>query len=173
MSKLVQIVVAAQKTIIVLCSLLIAVTFGIVVVLRYGFEANLFAYEEWMLVAAFILYFIGAAQGSYDNTHIKADLINEWISSPALRRRFNLLILALEVLIAGVLAYWGLLMVAEDLAKYPEMPATPVYKIPLAVPRGTIFVGFLLMTIYAAMHFLRLLLERPGMDIEGQGGRAS
>ncbi len=163
MSKLVQIVVAAQKAIIVLCSLLIAVTFGIVVVLRYGFQANLFAYEEWMLVAAFILYFIGAAQGSYDNTHIKADLVNEWIEAPALRRRFNLFILGLEVLIAGVLAYWGLLMLLEDLAKYPELPATTVYKIPLAVPRGTIFLGFLLMTIYAAMHFLRLLLERPDL----------
>lgn len=169
MPKLVQIVVVAQKTIIVLCSLLIAVTFGIVVVLRYGFQANLFAYEEWMLVAAFILYFIGAAQGSYDDSHIKADLVNEWIKSARLRRRFNLLVLGLEVVIAGVLAYWGLLMVAEDLAKYPELPATTVYKIPLAVPRGTIFIGFVLMTVYAAMHFLRLLLDPPGEPSELQG----
>ena len=169
MSTLIRIVVTLQKTIIAVCSLLIAVTFGIIVVLRYGFQANLFAYEEWMLVAAFILYFIGAAQGSYDNTHIKADLLNEWIRSPALRWRFNLSVLGLETLIGAVLSYWGFLMVADDLSKYPELPATPVYKIPLAVPRGTIFLGFVLMTLYAAMHLVRLMRDPPTVQVQGHG----
>ena len=157
MSNLIHYVVFAQKVIIATCSVLIAVTFGAVVVLRYGFQANLFAYEEWVLVAAFILYFIGAAQGSYENTHIKADLMNEIISSPERRRMLGLFVIGLEVAIASTLTWWAFEMVAEDLARYPALPATPVYKIPLAVPRGTIFVGFFLMTVYAAMHFLRLL----------------
>lgn len=163
--------VALQKAVIVLCSLLIAVTFGAVVVLRYGFEANLFAYEEWMLVAAFFLYFIGGAQGSYEGTHIKADLLAEWVGSPVLRRRLKLFVLALEVAIGAILSYWGYLMVADDLARYPELPATPVYKIPLAVPRGAIFLGFALMTLYASMHLVRLWADRPAVTGEGPGPR--
>ena len=154
-------VVLIQKILIASCSLLIAVTFGIVVVLRYGFQANLFAYEEWMLVAAFILYFFGAAQGSHDDSHIKADLLKEWIRSENAKRMLSLFVLGLEVVIGATLSWWGWLMVADDLARYPELPATPVYSIPLAVPRGTIFLGFVLMTVYAAMHFVRVLVETP------------
>ena len=156
MSNLIHTVVLVQKVIIATCSVLIAVTFGAVVVLRYGFHANLFAYEEWMLVAAFLLYFLGAAQGSFDNTHIKADLMNELIASPKGRWRVGLFVMGLQVAICAILTWWAFWMVAEDIARYPLLPSTPVYKIPLAVPRGTIFVGFFLMTAYAAMHFLRM-----------------
>ena len=86
MARLIRSVLFVQKVLLVVCSLLIAVTFGVVVVLRYGFQMNLFAYEEWMMAAAFTLYFIGSAQGSFDNTHIKADLLKEWIRSEAAKR---------------------------------------------------------------------------------------
>ncbi len=157
MARLIRIAVLLQKCLIVACSLLIAATFGVVVVLRYGFEMNLFAYEEWMLVTAFILYFLGAAQGSHDNTHIKADLLREWIKSEALKRKLDLFVIGLEIGIGAVLSWWGFLMVVDDLARYPDLPATPVYGIPLAVPRGVICLGFVLMTVHAAMRFLRLL----------------
>ena len=173
MSNLIHYVVAIQKATIATCSVLIALTFGAVVVLRYGFQANLFAYEEWMLVAAFILYFIGAAQGSYDNTHIKADLMNELIASPKGRRRLGLFVMGLEVAICAILTWWAFWMVAEDIARYPLLPATPVYKIPLAVPRGTIFIGFFLMTTYAAMHFIRMWGQDDAVDLETATGEKS
>ena len=172
MHNAIRFVVLIQKILIASCSLLIAVTFGIVVVLRYGFQANLFAYEEWMLVAAFILYFFGAAQGSFDNSHIKADILMELIRSESAKRNLNLFVLALEVAIGAVLSWWGYLMVVDDLSRYPELPATPVYSIPLAVPRGTIFIGFVLMTIYAVMHFVRLLLDTPGGGTDEAAGEA-
>ena len=161
MARLIRSVVFVQKVLLVVCSLLIAATFGVVVVLRYGFEMNLFAYEEWMMAAAFTLYFIGSAQGSFENTHIKADLVKEWIRSEAAKRRVDLVIFALEVAIGAVLTYWAGLMVADDLSRYPNLPATPVYSIPLAVPRGVILLGFALMTLYSAMHIVRLFARPP------------
>ena len=74
--------------------------------------------------------------GSFDNTHIKADLLKEWLKSEAAKRRVDSVIFGLEVLIGAVLSYWAYLMVADDLSRYPDLPATPVYSIPLAVPRG-------------------------------------
>lgn len=155
-----------QKSIVVACSLLIALTFGAVVILRYGFQANLFAYEEWLLVAAFMLYFFGGAQGSYDRSHIKADLIGEWIRNARTKWAFALFVLALEVAVAALLTWWGFQMLAADLGKVPQMPATAVYGIPLAVPRGAVFVGFLLMTVYALIHLFRHLAEGPSPTAE-------
>ena len=172
MARVIRSVVFVQKVLLVVCSLLIAVTFGVVVVLRYGFQMNLFAYEEWMMAAAFILYFIGSAQGSFNNTHIKADLLKEWIRSEAAKRRVDLVIFALEVAIGAVLTYWSYLMVADDLARYPNLPATPVYSIPLAVPRGVILLGFALMTLYSAMHIVRLLARPPGALAGSDGARS-
>ena len=160
MPKPIEYVVMAQKAIIVVCSVVVAGTFGVVVVLRYGFSMDLFAYEEWLLTAAFALYFIGGAQASYENSHIKADLVYQWLRTYRGRRRYRLLIFALEALIGAVLSYWGYQMMAEELARYPNLAATPVYGIPLAVPRGAICLGFVLMTLYSGMHFVRLWSER-------------
>lgn len=141
-----------QKTILVFCSLLLAFVFFAVVILRYVFHADLFAYEEWVLVAAFWLYFIGGAQGSLENTHIKADFMNAWIKNRKVKWLLVNFTILMEVLVGIVLSYWGYLMVLEDVAKYPDWPTTVAWKIPFVLPRLGIFVGLVLMTVYTSLH---------------------
>ena len=147
-----RVMLALQKVLLVSASLAMAIVFFVVVILRYGFEGDLFAYEEWVLMIAFWLYFIGGAQGSFDNTHIKADFMAAMVSSAHKRWLLANLTLALELLALVVMCWWGLEMVLEDVAEYPNWPKTVAWKIPFVVPRFGIFLGFVLMAVYTALH---------------------
>ncbi len=162
----VKILLACQKAILVFCSLLLAFVFFAVVILRYVFHADLFAYEEWVLVAAFWLYFIGGAQGSYENTHIKADFINAWVKNLKVKWAIANFTIFMEVLVGLVLSYWGYLMVLEDVAKYPDWPTTVVWKIPFVLPRLGIFIGLVLMTFYTSLHLYVGLRQGPSRTWE-------
>ncbi len=155
-----------QKWLLVTSSTILAVVFFLVVVLRYGFETDLFAYEEWVLAIAFWLYFIGGAQGSWEDSHIKADFLSAMIRRPRLRWRFALLTNALELGTLIVLTCWGALMVWEDVARYPNWQATVAWNIPLAVPRFGIFVGLFLMALYSALHLYVRLKRGPTPVVE-------
>lgn len=141
-----------QRILLAVFSVVLAAVFFAVVVLRYGFEADLFAYEEWVLVVAFWLYFIGGAQGSYEDSHIKADFLSAFISNARVRWGFSILTNLLEFFVLAVLSYWAFLMVMEEVVQYPTWPATVAWKIPYALPRLGIFIGLLLMTFYSFLH---------------------
>ncbi len=141
-----------EGAIVALCSLFIAVAFSMVVIVRYVFHADLFAYEEIVLPVAFVLYFIGAARASRDDTHIKADLVLEALSTRRSRLAYQIFIFCAEGLIALIFAYLALKMFIGEFAKYPSMAKSTVYQLPLAVPRFFIFLGFLLMGMHSFAH---------------------
>ena len=163
----VRLMLALQKILLVAASLVLALVFFFVVVLRYGFEADLFAYEEWVLVVAFWLYFVGGAQGSFDNTHIKADFMAAMISSARTRWLLANLTLVLELAALVVMCWWGAVMVLEDVAEYPGWPKTVAWKIPFVVPRFGIFLGFVLMGLYTALHLYVSVRRGPVEAREG------
>ena len=156
--------VRLEKAIVITCSLVLAAAFCVIVLLRYGLDADLFAYEEWVLTVAFLLYFIGGALSSHDDVHIKADIIQEYITSARTRTLYQGAILLLEAVIGVVLTYFALRMFLHEFVRWPNIPTTPVYKIPLAVPRFFILAGFALMTLHAflnAFRYLRTGLAMP------------
>lgn len=48
---------------------------GIVVFARYGLNADVFGYDEIVLVDSFWMYFIGASYAMYEGSHVKADIL--------------------------------------------------------------------------------------------------
>lgn len=151
---------ALQKFVLVIASLVLAITFFVVVILRYLFQADLFAYEEWVLAIAFWLYFIGGAQGSWEGTHIKADFLSAFIKSEAIKRGIANFVMALELSILVVLTCLAAYMVWENIAQYPKWPATVAWRIPFLVPHFGIFLGFLLMAFFTGLR-LRIAMTDP------------
>ena len=161
-----------QKYILVIASLVMAVTFFLVVILRYVFQADLFAYEEWILVIAFWLYFLGSAQGSWEGSHIKADFLSAFITSGSVRRFFVLLVMGIETGVLAVLVALGAYMVWENIAQYPRWSATVAWRIPFLVPHFGIFLGFSLMLLFSALRLKTAWCDPDAFNPDISEGRA-
>lgn len=146
-------ILVAQRYVLILSSLTLASTFFAVVIMRYVFEADLFAYEEWVLTIAFWLYFLGGAQGSWEGSHIKADFLSSFLPQVRARRFFAYLVMVLEIGVLLVLTYWAFYMIYEAILDYPRLAATVAWRIPFAVPHLGIAIGFALMCLFTILRF--------------------
>ena len=159
---------AIKGAFICVASLIMAATFFCVVILRYGFGADLFAYEEWLLIVCFWLYFMASAIGTYENSHVNADLLNYLTDNERLRWARSVLVTTVELVVGIAAVYWAVLVIRDEIAAYPYWQATIALKIPFIVPRAALFAGFGLMTFYSALRLYVLLKLRR--EIESDAG---
>lgn len=151
----------AFKTVfVVIACLIMAGTFFFVVIVRYGFEGDLFAYNEWLLMVCFWLFFMGGALGTYDGSHINADLLDYLTEDQRLRWLRKLVVTVIEVVVSIALVYWAVLMIYDEIESYPNWTVTPALKIPFLIPRVGILVGLLMMSFYSALHLYALIKTR-------------
>ena len=151
----------AFKTVfVVIACLIMAGTFFFVVIVRYGFEGDLFAYNEWLLMVCFWLFFMGGALGTYEGSHINADLLDYLTEDQRLRWLRKLVVTVIEVGVSIALVYWAVLMIYDEIESYPNWTVTPALKIPFLIPRVGILVGLLMMSFYSALHLYALIKTR-------------
>lgn len=147
--------------VIISSGIIMALTFFFVVILRYGFGADLFAYEEWLMTIAFWMFFMASAVATHDRAHVNADIVGFLITNPKTIWIRSVVVEMIELIIVAVVAYWGFLMCMEEFNTYPNWQSTIALKIPFLVPRVGIFLGFLLMGVYTALHLYLLLRNGP------------
>ena len=140
---------------------IMALTFFMVVIVRYGFGGNLFAYEEWLMTVSFWMFFMAAAVASARKEHVNADVLGFLIKNPRIIWWREIAVEIIEIGVLSAVTYWGYLMLQEELASYPIWQTTVALKIPFFVPRLGIFLGFLFMTLFAVLHFYLLLRNGP------------
>lgn len=148
----------AKRTILILCNLAIMLIVVASFLARYLFAFDLYGAEEFLLIAAFWLYFIGAAYGSYEKSHIEADFIQSMVGDTPVTRVLGYLRDLIELGVLIVLTYWSWLLIAFSIERWPISPG---WKIPLVVPQSAILVGFILMTLHASVHLWRRVTGTP------------
>lgn len=146
-----------KSAFLILSTFILALTFFLVVVFRYILESDLFAYEEWLLPMCFWLFFLGSAIGTYDDTQIKADILEEWFKNPRTIWLRRVILTAIELVITIFLVYWAVLMLRDEITSYPQWQSTIALRIPFFVPRLGIFIGLAFMAFYSALHLYVLL----------------
>lgn len=174
---LVRRMVAIKLTISAIATLILPITFFLVVVFRYILHRDLFAYEEWLLPISFWLYFLSSAVGSYEDSQIRADILESYFKTPKAIWWRKVVLLTVENAISIVMVYWGALMIINDINSYPFWQKTIALKIPFFVPHLGIFIGLIFMSFYGLLHLYVLLKFGPkfieeDLALRKQGGEA-
>lgn len=139
------------------------------VILRYVFKGNFYGSDEVIMLFAFWLYFMGAVYGSYENSHIKADLLNVYIKNLRSKDVVALVAQVLTIVVNTIVLVWAWKYFQMELTKWGLSTAL---KIPLVIPKSAVFFGFLLMEFYHVYYFIHNLLRyfRDGHFSEPQFG---
>jgi TRAP-type C4-dicarboxylate transport system permease small subunit len=161
MVRLVRFLVHVKSILVVITLPILPITFFFVVIFRYILERDLFAYEEWLLPICFWIFFLGSALGTYYDKQINADLLDTLTNNPTLLWLRKLTIQIIELSITLILVYWAWLMIADEIAAYPNWKTTIALKIPFIYPRLGIFIGFAFMGFYSALHVFLMLRAGP------------
>ena len=144
---------AIQKWVLVFTGIIVFVLTIATVFLRYVLTMNVLGLDEIILLVIFWQYFIGAAQGSREDSQIKADMVSTVVKNKTVVAWCHLLARIIECGVIGVCIKWSIDYILKDMS---VMPYTVVLSIPLVLSHAVMLVGCALMLLY---HIYWLLTE--------------
>lgn len=136
----------------IVCSVVTTTVIIIGCIMRVIFHTDFYGIDDIILLFAFWLYFMGAVHGSYENSHIKADIVPALMKNLRLKDIIGLIAQVILIIVSIILLVWAW---NYFLAGVIEMPRTTALKIPYAIPRFAIFLGMLIMSFYHIFYFYR------------------
>ncbi len=153
---------ALDKTmsfILVASSVILTVMIGICVFVRYILHSDIYGSDEIITLFALWLYWIGAAYGSLEDSHITADMLDLFVTNPKILRMKNIFVKGFTTVTAGILAYWG---VGKYLVfNIQNFGYTTALKIPTLLTTSAISIGLFLCFLYSLFHFIAAILSKP------------
>lgn len=127
--------------------LVTCITFAAVI--ARAMNINLLGYEEILIICAFWLYMFGTAYGSYEDTHIKADIIVVMMPEGFAKDLIALLRNILTLILGFIFMLWALQLVMYTVTNGQQ---TPVWRIPVTVSQSSILFGLTITTFYNVVY---------------------
>lgn len=162
-----KLIATLMRLIVVVAGFVMAFTFGAVVIIRYGFGGDLFAYEEWLLAISIVGFFAGAVLASARNLHINADILGMVIED---RRKIwwrSFIVLLIELIVILFLFYACYVSILDDFS-FPRLRATPVLRIPFVSWRIAIMVAFGFMAMFTAAYLYVHIRKGLGLPLKSE-----
>lgn len=140
-----------EKFFLIISSLTVVITLCLVVFGRHVLHYGFLGYTEILVLAAFWMYFIGASYGSYEESHITADILSQFVGEKA-QLKLAIFSKCVQAVVGLPLIYLSFEMLQYDIK---TQQATVDLEIPLLWSQAPIFIGFTLMTFYALVYIVR------------------
>ena len=158
-----KIFVKFNRGLLLFCALSALLTIFASVVMRYVFKSDLHGMEEIVTLATMWLYFMGGVDGSYEDSHIDADVMGLLIKSDKVKHIIKIVVKVICLAVSVVFAKWGI-----DYFKWCVATGgvTQTLKIPMLLSRIPLSIAFILMVFFNAYHLINVILNRTP-KIEG------
>lgn len=139
-----------QKIIMIVTCSFVTIAIGTGAILRYLFNKDLYGGEEFIIIAAFWMYFMGAVYATHTKKHITAEIFNSYCKNATIVYIVKLISLAVTIIISFLYSWWGWEFFYWSLTKGGK---SVVWLIPLVYGHAAVTVGFILMTFYFIIIF--------------------
>ncbi|HAL64908.1 MAG TPA: TRAP transporter small permease [Bacteroidales bacterium] len=148
-----------ERAIMVATSVVIVVLVMIQVILRYVFKHPIMGVEEMATLLGFWMYFIGAANGSRERSHIRADLLNVLVKDSRRLVFIKSIVSLFTLTMVALMTNWTWNYVTWSIKTYERSPSLGI---PMIYSQVALFVAALLMLLYTLVEFMDYFLQLIG-----------
>ena len=146
---------------LILTALIVIVALGqfVQVITRYVLQVPVMGLEETMLYPTLWLYMLGAVNASRENTHIRANVLEIFLST----RTQHLVLAILGEILSLIIGLW-LTWWAWDFTRYAwrVWKESPTLYIPTFYSDVALFAGLVLMMLFTVVNLVRHIRELVG-----------
>ncbi len=150
----------AQRGIMIFTSVVVVTLILVQVALRYFFKLPLMGVEELATMVGFWMYFIGAANGSRERSHIKADILQAFIKNEKILFVSKAVGNLVVTVLACIMVNWAIHYFQWSLKSWERSPAL---MIPMVFAQFSLVVSSILMAFYFLVEFLDNARQAMGM----------
>ena len=122
------------------------------VVMRYILELPVMGLEELLVYPTLWLYFLGSVNASREDTQIKANVLDVFLKTEKAKTIVRVIADLLSVIVASWLTYWAWDYFRYALRVWKE---SPTLYIPTFYAECAMFLGLVLMTLYAVWYLIK------------------
>jgi TRAP-type C4-dicarboxylate transport system permease small subunit len=133
---------------LIVSSVLVTVITFAAVITR-ALNINFLSYEEILIICAFWLYMLGTAYGSFEDSHIKADVIVIMMPEGRTKSLIALLRNTLSLVLGIIFFLWALQLFQWTIIMENK---TPVWRIPMTVSQSSLLFGLTVASFYHAVY---------------------
>jgi len=150
-----------QKGILIASAISLIILLTGEVIMRYVIHYPGMEVEEIATLLAFWLYFMGAAYGTYDRSHIKADVTYLMFKNPRKLAIARASAVAIALVLAGIMLVWGYDYFVWGITKGER---SRILFMPMVLSQSSLFFGAVLMFLYFTTELVDMVRQAMGKD---------
>ena len=150
-----------QQVIMIITSVAIVVLVVTQVLLRYVFMMPLMGIEELACLFGFWLYFTGAANGTRERSHIKADLLDVFIKNKRALYISKSVVTFITLCLAAVFVQWAINYFQWSIRSWERSPSL---SIPMIYAQASLVANSFLMFFYFFLEFMDYVRQAMGHE---------
>ena len=151
-------VLKALRALIFICAVVALVVMVASVIMRYFLHMDFFGYEDIELLFILWMYYLGGAYATYEETHIKGDVLSFLFKSAKAKKFYTVSIHVFSVACMAFWMKWGFEYVMWN---FNAGGKTSALKIPLIASQAAIYVGICGLFLYSLFHLIRYAKMKP------------